>query len=638
MISWNAPVEQGAIRRAIAALRHRGPDGQGIWQTPDGRVALGHARLSIIDLETGAQPIANEDGKIVAVVNGEFYEFEAIRRDLEKRGHHFSSQSDSEILLHLYEDFGEACLEHLRGEFAFVLWDGRRRKLFAARDRFGIKPLCYANAGGTLWIASEAKALFAAGLRPAWNHAAAVAAMSLQYVLPEQTLFAGVKQVPPGHYLLAHDGKVDLRRYWDMDFPRDDENATSAWDEDELRGELFHSLDDAVAVRLRADVPVCFHLSGGLDSSTIAGLSRKRFQTPMHCFTVAFEHAVYDELAAARETGGDLGAVLHEVRVTQADLLEALPTALYYSEGLAINGHLPAKFLLSRAIHQAGFKVVLSGEGADELFAGYPHLREDLLRSNDSAGGDLSGSLARLYAANPIMAGIQLAAGDSLPLGAIEQSLGFIPSFLRAKGTLGYRMRKILSDDFTADFSRRDCCQNLLDAFDITGQLRGRNRVDQATHLWSKLALANYILRTLGDGTEMAHSVEGRLPFLDHRLFEFARRLPLSLKIKGTTEKYLLRQAAKPVISDAVYHRQKQPFTAPPLARFTDAKIETMIHDRVESPAFAAVPFLDRPKMRQLLDRIPMMPPGEQVASDPVLMMALSAAGLQEQFKMEAGT
>jgi asparagine synthase (glutamine-hydrolysing) len=237
-----------------------------------------------------------------------------------------------------------------------------------------------------------------------------------------------------------------------------------------------------------------------------------------------------------------------------------------------------------------------------------------------------------------MMAGIQLAAGASLPLDAVERALGFVPSFMRAKGTLGWRMRAVLCDDFMADFAGRDGCQTLLDAFDIPGQLLGRHRVDQSTYLWTKLALANYILRTLGDGTEMAHSVEGRLPFLDHHLFDLTRRLHMDLKIKGETEKYLLREAVRPVISEAVFRRRKQPFTAPPLARFTTPAVEALIHDRVESSSFAAVPFLDRVKMRQLLDRLPHMEEREQAASDPVLMMALSAAGLQEQFKMGVGS
>ena len=219
VLSWNGPMDEAALRQAVASLRHRGPDGQGIWLSDDRRVGLGHARLSIIDLHTGGQPIASEEGRVHAVVNGEFYGFEEIRRDLEDRGHRFSTRSDSEILLHLYEEFGTQCLAHLRGEFAFVLWDARAGKLFAARDRFGIKPLCYAVADGLLRIASEAKALFAAGLAAEWDHASAFQAMSLQYVLPDRTLFRGVMQVPPGHFLCASDGKIELSRYWDMDLP-----------------------------------------------------------------------------------------------------------------------------------------------------------------------------------------------------------------------------------------------------------------------------------------------------------------------------------------------------------------------------------------------------------------------------------
>ncbi|HTE19953.1 MAG TPA: asparagine synthase (glutamine-hydrolyzing), partial [Armatimonadota bacterium] len=345
ILSQSAPVGEETLQRALEALRHRGPDGSGVWGTPDRRVALGHARLSVIDLETGAQPLSSEDGQVVAVVNGEFYDWERIRRILEQRGHRFSTHSDSEILVHLYEQYGQDCLRHLRGEFAFVLWDGRRRQLFAARDRWGIKPLCYVMVDGTLYLASEAKGLFAAGVRAAWDREAFFQAAHLQYVPPDRTLFAGVCQLRPGHSLIAADGEVRTHGYWYLDYPPVEHAAMDASEADIVH-ELRELLDEAVRLRLRADVPVACHLSGGLDSSAVLGLAARHSPRPIDCFTVSFDAAPYDELRVAEEMARHAGANLHPVRVTQDDLVEHLSDAVYFSEGLAINGHLTAKFLL----------------------------------------------------------------------------------------------------------------------------------------------------------------------------------------------------------------------------------------------------------------------------------------------------
>lgn len=309
-----------------------------------------------------------------------------------------------------------------------------------------------------------------------------------------------------------------------------------------------------------------------------------------------------------------------------------LSDAVYFSEGLAINGHLPAKFLLSRAMRDAGFKVVLSGEGADEVFAGYAHLRRDLALRAAGSGGNAAASLERLKSRNPDMAGIQLAEGEGLPLDAVQRRLGFVPSFLEAKATLGFRLRQVLNRDWLSAFADRDPFDVFLSQFDAASQLARRHPVEQASYLWARSSLANYILRTLGDGTEMAHSIEGRLPFLDHELFAWARRLPMGMKIRGTTEKYLLREALRPLLPEAVYRREKHPFTAPPLSR--DARCRELMRDVFGSAAFAALPFFDAAKVRDLLARVPDLPPREQTATDPVLMLALTADFAARRFRL----
>lgn len=608
-------VTEAELRRGLAAMRHRGPDGEGVWISPDRTVGIGHVRLAVIDPQGGRQPLTNEDGTVVAAVNGEFYGHELFRQYLEADRHVFRTKSDSKILPHLYEAYGELAVERLRGEFAFVLWDGHERRLFAYRDRFGIKPLVWSQVGPRLVIASEAKALFAVGVRPAWDAAAIWQVCGMQYLPPGRTYFAGVNQLRPGGSLQVHRGGVTTGSYWDVRFPQPGD-ADAADDPHQLRREL----DDAVRVRLAADVPVCFHLSGGLDSTSIVALAKRHMSKPPVCFTVAFDAPGYDELDQARESAAFLGAELNDIPVSLRGQLDSLADAVYFSEGLAINGHLTAKYLLAKAIRDAGFKVVLSGEGADEILGGYAHFRQDLLAGDPAA-------LAALRAANPDMLGIQLPEGDGLPLDAVQQKLGFVPAFLRAKATLGLRMRGLLRPDFVREFGHVDPYRMFMT--EGNGHLASfSDPVNTSSYLWMKAALANYILRTLGDGTEMAHGVEGRLPFLDHVLFDFVRRVPVGLKIRGGVEKWLLREALKDVLPPAVYARRKHPFTAPPLARFA----RDFLRDHLSLRALGDSPFFDPIAVGTYLDALDGTTEREQTAADPALMLVLTSVLMQERF------
>jgi len=625
IFSTSNSIDNNAINNALSSLYHRGPDANNYWQSKNKLVTLGHTRLSIIDLHTGTQPITNLDKTIYIVVNGEFYGFEEIRVDLENQGYKFQTQTDSEILLHLYAKYGVDCLNYLRGEFAFILWDEKKQLFFAARDRFGIKPLCYSNQNNTLYLASKAKALFAMGLEADWDYYSYFHAANLQYLPQERTLFANIRQLPPGHYLLANSNGVKISRYWDLDYPVDGNYRQD--NELCLIEEFKHHFQEAVRLRLRADVEFCCYLSGGLDSSAVLAQAMQYSSKPIESYSVSFSEELYDEFAIAQEMAKFAGASFNPIFVSQQDLITHLAEATFYSEGLAINGHLTAKFILSKTIRQAGFKVVLTGEGSDEVLAGYPHLRQDLFSLENQ-------NFDKLFSSNSELAGIQLAYGESLPLDAVKAKLGFIPAFLAAKGTYGYRVRKILSENFIQQFSRVDCYQDFLTNIDIVGQLKSRHRVNQSSYLWSKLCLANYILHTLGDGTEMANSIEGRVPFLDHKLFEFARSLPMSLKIKGSVEKYILREALRPLITKTIYLREKRPFTAPPISCFSSAEINNFVQDIIHSQSFANVPFFDQKKVINLLKQLPKMSTTDKSAFDPVLFTVLTTFFLHQRFKL----
>jgi asparagine synthase (glutamine-hydrolysing) len=462
-------VSAEALQRATVILHHRGPDGRRQWIAPHGRVGLGHARLSIIDLVTGDQPIASEDGRRHIVVNGEFYDFERIRCELERAGHHLRTRSDSEIALHLYEDLGPQCLHQLRGEYAFVLWDEPQQRLFAARDRFGIKPLFFAWHQGALYLASEVKALFAAGVPARWNREGLFNASTFGGQATE-TLYEGVSQLPPGHYLVAGPNGLQIHRYWDFDYPLGSQPPATRSDEDWAE-EFRTVLENAVRLRLRADVPVGCYLSGGLDSCAVLGLAGPHAADPIRAFTLAFDNVEYDEEAIAREMAAMANAEFCPIPIRQADLADNFADATWHSETLCINAHGVAKYALSRAVRDAGYKVVLTGEGSDEILAGYPHFRRDMLLY-DSDGQDpaaISSLLGQLDRSNPVSRGLLLPDGETASLAGVQRALGFAPTWMEAAAGRMFKMQGLWADDFRAEFAEREAYNGLLGGLDCAG-------------------------------------------------------------------------------------------------------------------------------------------------------------------------
>lgn len=636
MFSRYVPVSELALQRATKSLYHRGPDGQRHWISPDKRVALGHARLSIIDLATGDQPIANEDEKLHIVVNGEFYGYEAIQRELEHGGHRLRTRSDSEIALHLYENLGVQCLHRLRGEFAFVLWDKIHRTLFAARDRFGIKPLFYAFHNETLYFASEVKALFAAGVPARWDPESVYHSVEFGGH-PLRTLFDGIYQVPPGHYLIATDKHIQVHRYWDFDYPVVNPAAVQRSDAD-YAAELRAALEEAVRIRLRADVPVGCYLSGGLDSCSVLGLAARHHPDPIRAFTLTFDHAEYDEEREAREMATKVGAEFFPIPIRQDDLADHFADAILQSETLCINAHGVAKYLLSRAVRDAGYKVVITGEGSDEILGGYAHFRRDMLLYNRE-GQDpavIASLLQDLERLNPVSRGLLLPHGEAGSLEGVKRVLGFVPSWIETFSARSEKMRALLAADFLETYGEREGFRALFYDLDVRGQLAGRDPLHQSLYLWAKTGLPTYILTMLGDRMEMAHSVEGRVPFLDHHVVEVIRSQPVAQKIRGVTEKFVLREAVRDVITETVYARQKHPFLSPPATLSPDQKLNTFVQDTLRGPVLASIPYFDQKKVVGLLDRLHTMDEGSQVANDQVLMLLASSCVLQEGFGLAA--
>jgi asparagine synthase (glutamine-hydrolysing) len=634
MFSRRHVISPAVVERATKSLHHRGPDGQRQWISRDRKVALGHARLSIIDLSTGDQPIASEDERTRIIVNGEFYGYEAIQRELHGRGHRLRTKSDSEIALHLYEDFGMQCLHYLRGEFAIVLWDETLRRLIAVRDRFGIKPLFYAWHNNTLYVASEVKALFAAGVPARWDEESVFHAVSFGKH-QTRTLYDGVFEVPPGHFLLASEKHVQVTQYWDFDYPRVDATAPTRTDA-EYAAEFRHELEEAVRIRLRADVPVGVYLSGGLDSCSVLGLAARHHPEPVRAFTLTFDHVKYDEGLVAQEMAALAGAEFIPIPIGQRDLADNFSDAIAQSETVCVNAHGVAKYLLSRAVRDAGYKVVITGEGSDEILGGYAHFRRDMLLYNRE-GQDpeaIKDLLAWLEEHNAVSRGLLLPDGEIGPLEGVKRILGYVPSWIETFSSRAVKLRPLLAPEFQSRYGEQEGTYPILDDTDIRGQLKGRDALHQSLYLWSKTVLAGYILTMLGDRMEMAHSVEGRVPFLDHKLVELIVGQPVNQKIRGMTEKYVLREAVKDVITDVVYRRQKHPFLSPPATLNADDTFHDYVQEMLRGKAFGSLPFFNQKRVIELLDRMPSMEEGARTSNDQILMILVSICVLHERFRL----
>ncbi|CAF0868323.1 unnamed protein product [Rotaria sordida] len=375
------------LHASLKLINHRGPDSNGTWLDPNGRVGFGHTRLAIIDLEHGQQPMSNETDDIQLIVNGEFYGFEKIREELEANGHVFKTKSDSEIAIHLYEDQGFSFVDSLCGEFALCLWDARKSLLICVRDRFGIKPLFYTTINGRLIVASEMKAFLTFGRQLEWDIDSIV---NSGIFYDSRTMFKGVTKLLPGHYLTATlSGSISIHKYWDADFP--DKNIIETRSIDEMITGVRNRLVEAVRLRLRADVPVGIYLSGGIDSSSLLRIATNilRETNPnakMAAFTISFVNGKHlDEGDIAERTVAYCGANFYKLCVRETDLSAAFDDCVWHCEAPITNLNSVSKFLLSQFVHNQGFKVVLTGEGADEHFAGYSFLMADYLRENNTS-------------------------------------------------------------------------------------------------------------------------------------------------------------------------------------------------------------------------------------------------------------
>jgi asparagine synthase (glutamine-hydrolysing) len=557
------------VREAIPAMAsliaHRGSDDWGYVVDPRDEVLLLNTRLSIVDLAGGRQPLANEDQTIWVTLNGECYGFEEQARSLESRGHRFRTRTDTEVLVHLYEELGEGFVDRLRGEYAFALHDRRRGVCYLVRDRFGVKPLVYTVTGPSLVFASEVKALLA--------HPGVTASLDEEQIfhtfggifIPDRTFFRGIRQVEPASIIRIDVGAglSSPRRYWDFPFPRHQAEtaALSPRAEADAIDGFRDALYEATRVRLHGDVEVGAYLSGGVDSATIVHAARAQ-GARMHAFTVGFEGAGYDETARAAEVARGAGVEHHVVRIGAGDLADPFVGSVWHAEAPVINAHGAAKFLLSRLARSA-VKVVLTGEGADELLAGYPQFRhQSLLAAAQRAPADPDArrALAAFTASAGVYSGI-VQAGGYVSYDEIVARFGAYPYALLKTFVYQGRLRWLVSAGFRDRASGYDTLTALERALGPRA-FDGLDPIAASQYLLFRTELPGYILVSLGDREEMAHGVEGRVPFLDHHVVERACALPLALKMRGDENKYILRRLLADVAPEAAA-RPKQIFLAP---------------------------------------------------------------------------
>ena len=543
------PVDQDVLEAMTAAIAHRGPDADGFYRAPG--IGLGHRRLSIIDLATGDQPLGNEDGSVLVIFNGEIYNFVEIRAELVARGHRFRTGSDTEVIVHGYEEWGDRCVERFRGMFAFAVWDARARRLLLARDRLGVKPLYYAHLPGQgVVFGSEIKALLQdADVPRDWRPEAIDAYLTLLYVPAPGTIYSAVQKLPPAHLLVAEQGSVRISRYWDLPFPGTGSEAREA----EYLEELDALLREAVGLRLVSDVPLGAFLSGGIDSSTVVSYMKETSARPPVTIAVGFEQREYDEVEHAETVARHLGCEFHAL--TASPRIETLlpKLAWHFDEPFADSSAVPT-YYVSKAAREL-VTVALSGDGGDELWAGYAHHRVEHMEQR---------ARATLGPARYLASWI----GKALPLsvkGARSlRHLGVAPEDAYAlKHVNGTFERDAKTALYSADFSRQ------LNGHDPLESLRAAWRdcaspspMDRVLYADARTYMIDDVL-TKVDRMSMAVSLEAREPLLDHRLLEFAARVPAALKIKDGRSKYLLRRLLERRVPRSITERGKSGFAAP---------------------------------------------------------------------------
>jgi asparagine synthase (glutamine-hydrolysing) len=593
------PVDLSLPRRMIERLRHRGPDGVGCYGNAG--VALAHARLSILDLAGGHQPMSNEDQTLWITFNGEIFNYIELREALIRAGHRFVTRSDTEVILHAYEEYGEHCVDRFNGQWAFAIWDTRARSLFLSRDRLGVRPLFYRPTRRRFAFASEMKSILALpGVPREIDPIALDQIFTFWVTLPPRTIFKEIHELPPGHSMTVDAWGVTVKRYWE---PRFEPNSNGARSEEDYAGALRDLLHDATRLRLRSDVPVGAYLSGGLDSTVVTALIKQCTDVELKTFSITFDDPEFDESAYQQEATRFLQTDHQDVRCTYADIGRVFPDMIWHTEKPVLRTAPAPLFLLSKLVRERDYKVVLTGEGSDEILGGYDIFKEAKIRRFWSAHPDSRLRPALLKRLYPYLPNLQNQSSAYLQaffhVGSQDTADPFFSHLPRWELTA--RAKVFFSDRVRAETQ----------GYDGYAELRGMlpsgyddwDPFCQAQYLETGHLLPGYILSSQGDRVAMAHSVEGRFPFLDHRVVEFAARLAPSLKMKVLNEKHLLKRCARDLIPPSVRKRCKQPYRAPDGKSFFHAARPEYVDELLSAERVRAAGLFHPQAVRKLVQK-----------------------------------
>ncbi|HKR61723.1 MAG TPA: asparagine synthase (glutamine-hydrolyzing) [Pyrinomonadaceae bacterium] len=591
-------IDVGVLKRMRDVITHRGPDDEGLYV--DDQVGLGHRRLSIVDVAAGHQPMTNEDRSLYITFNGEIYNHADYRDELEAKGHVYTTHCDTETILHLYEEHGEDCVDYLRGMFAFAIWDKARRQLFIARDRLGVKPLYYVHThDGALYFGSEIKTLLeAAALTPELNYTALPDYLANHGTSNDETLFAGVKRLLPGHTLMWRDGKLETRQYWDVSFT--EEGAESNRRDDDLIAEWFDLFKTSVRLRLMADVPLGMFLSGGIDSSAIAAVMSEMVDEPIKTFSVAFAEREANELEYARLVANKYKTAHYEVLVTPQNFFAVLPQMVWQEdEPLAHPSSVPLYFVSKLAAEHV--KVVLTGEGSDELLGGYERYYKTIYNLALGPGYHrLMPAPVRSAVASRIRGlPVDSRARHKLTRTFLCLSPDIENLYFDNFAVFTRQMQSsLLSSSIRERIGEIDPYRDMRQYFETTD---ARSLLNRMLYVDTKTYLHELLMKQ--DQMSMAASIESRVPFLDHKLVEFTVRLPDRLKVRrGWTTKYVLRKAMKGLLPEQILTRKKMGFPVP-VGKWFRGEFRPVIDEYVLGKRAAARGIFDREFVSNLVAR-----------------------------------
>lgn len=590
-------VSLNSIKDMIGFICHRGPDETGIYL--DDYVGLGHARLSIIDLSKGVQPIHNEDESLWIIYNGEVFNYPELKEELLRKGHRFYTTTDTEVILHLYEEDGPNCLARMNGQWAVAIWDAKKKELFLARDRVGIRPLYYTILNNTLIFGSEIKSIFAnKNVSRRIDPIAMDQIFTFWTTLTPGTVFKDIYELPPGHYLKTSNGKVTSKKYWDIPlYPRAEQLDLSP---QEICRQMLELLADAIRIRLRADVPVGCYLSGGLDSSGATALVVRNFNKNVRTFGIRFDTAGFDEGVHQSLMVRHLNVNHTDIEATNERIGASLPDCLWHCEKpLLRTGPVPL-FLLSDVVHRSGYKVVITGEGADEVFGGYNIFKEAKIRRflarypSSQRRAELVGQLYLYIFRDPRLKRT-LQSFFTKGLDKIDDPL--FSHFIRWESTS--RIKTFFSKELAGAIGLYDGYQQVRES--LPEAYKKADDLSQAQYLEMAIFLSNYLLSSQGDRVAMAHSVEIRLPFLDFRVIDFMARMPSKWKIMGMNEKHILKKSFEGILPKEIIFRPKHPYRAPIKQSLLNDKTAEYTKEALSARSLGGAGLFDAGKVTKLL-------------------------------------